>query len=84
MRRTIEKLSQQRKEKQDALTKEIEGLKKQSQELSSSDSIIRLQHLLSRMQELLLDDILGVGLVVCGDGSAHRRRLDELRSSPYD
>ncbi len=53
MRRTIEKLSQQRKEKQDALAKEIEGLKKQSQELSSSDSTIRLQHLLSRMQELV-------------------------------
>jgi O-antigen chain-terminating methyltransferase len=53
MRRTIEKLSQQRKEKQDALTKEIERLKKQSQELSSSDSTIRLQHLLSHMQELV-------------------------------
>jgi 2-polyprenyl-3-methyl-5-hydroxy-6-metoxy-1,4-benzoquinol methylase len=53
MRRTIEKLSQQRKEKQDALAKEIEGLKKQSQELSSSDNTIRLQHLLSRMQELV-------------------------------
>lgn len=53
MRRTIEKLSQQTKEKQDALAKEIEGLKKQSQELSSSDSTIRLQHLLSRMQELV-------------------------------
>lgn len=53
MRRTIEKLSQQRKEKQDAHAKEIEGLKKQSQELSSSDSTIRLQHLLSRMQELV-------------------------------
>jgi len=53
MRRTIEKFSQQRKEKQDALAKAIEGLKKQSQELSSSDSAIRLKHLLSRMQELV-------------------------------
>ena len=53
MKRTIEKLSQQRKEKQDALAKEIEGLKKQSQELSSSDNTLRLQHLLSRMQELV-------------------------------
>ena len=52
MRRTIEKLSQQRKEKQDALAKEIERLKKQSQELSSSDNTIRLQHLFSRMQEI--------------------------------
>lgn len=53
MKRTIEKLSQQRKEKQDAFAKELEGLKKQSQELSSSDNTIRLQHLLSRMQEIV-------------------------------
>ena len=53
MRRTIEKLSQQRKEKQDAFAKELEGLKKHSQKLSSSDNTIRLQHLLSRMQEIV-------------------------------
>ena len=53
MRRTIERLSQQRKEKQDAFAKELEGLKKQSQKLSSSDNTIRLQHLLSRMQEIV-------------------------------
>jgi O-antigen chain-terminating methyltransferase len=53
MRRTIEKLAQQRKEKQDALAKEIEGLKQKSKELASSDSTIRFQHLLSRMQELI-------------------------------
>ena len=53
MRRTIEKLAQQRKEKQDALAKDIEGLKQKSKELASSDSTIRLQHLLSRMQELI-------------------------------
>jgi O-antigen chain-terminating methyltransferase len=52
MRRTLENLAQQRKEKQDALAKEIEELKQKSQELSSSDNFIRLQHLLSRMQEL--------------------------------
>jgi O-antigen chain-terminating methyltransferase len=54
MRRTIEKLAQQRKDKQDALSKELEELKKKSQELPSSDSAIRLQHLLSRLQELVL------------------------------
>lgn len=52
MRRTLEKLAQQRKEKQDALAKEIEELKQKSRKLSSSDSTIRLQHLLDRMQEL--------------------------------
>jgi O-antigen chain-terminating methyltransferase len=62
MKRTIEKLSQQRKEKQDALAKEIEGLKKQSQELSSSESIIRLQHLLSRMQELVSTKDISPGI----------------------
>ncbi len=53
MRRTIEKLSQQSKEKQEALEKELEGLKKKSGELSSSDNIIKLQHLFSRMQEFV-------------------------------
>ena len=53
MKRTIEKLSQQRKEKQESLANELEGLKKESQELSSSDTFVRLQHLVSRMQELV-------------------------------
>jgi 2-polyprenyl-3-methyl-5-hydroxy-6-metoxy-1,4-benzoquinol methylase len=53
MRRTIEKLSQQRKEKQETLAKEIEGLKKKTEKLTSSDGAIRLKHLLSRMQELV-------------------------------
>ena len=53
MRRTIEKLSQQRKEKQDALSAEIQGLKKKTKELTSSDKTLRLQHLLTRMQELV-------------------------------
>ena len=52
MKRTIEKLAQQRNEKQNALTEELENLKKKSQELSSSGNTIRLQHLLSRLQEL--------------------------------
>jgi O-antigen chain-terminating methyltransferase len=53
MRRTIEKLTHQRKEKQEALAKEIEGLKQKSQDLTSSDNTVRIQHLLSRMQELV-------------------------------
>lgn len=53
MRRTIEKLTQQRKEKQDALSAEIEGLKKKIKELASPESNLRLQHLLSRMQEIV-------------------------------
>jgi O-antigen chain-terminating methyltransferase len=53
MKRTIEKLSQQRKEKQESLANKLEGLKKESQELSSSDSFVRLQHLVSSMQELV-------------------------------
>lgn len=52
MKRTIEKLAQQRNEKQDALSKELEELKQKSQELSSPDNTRRLQHLLSRLREL--------------------------------
>jgi 2-polyprenyl-3-methyl-5-hydroxy-6-metoxy-1,4-benzoquinol methylase len=53
MRRTIENLSQRTKEKYDALAKEIEGLKKKTKELTSSGSALRLQHLMSRMEELV-------------------------------
>jgi O-antigen chain-terminating methyltransferase len=53
MRRTIEKLAQQREERQKNLADELDELKKKSKELSSSDSAIRAQHLLSRLQELL-------------------------------
>ena len=53
MRRTIEKLAQQRKDKQDDLSEKLEDLKKKSQELPSSDNAIRLQHLRSRLQELV-------------------------------
>ena len=52
MKRTIEKLAQQRNEKQDALSKELEELKKKSQELSSPDNARRIQQLLSRLREL--------------------------------
>ena len=53
MRRTLEKLAKQRKNKQDALSTELEELKKKSQELPSSDNAIRLQHLQSRLRELV-------------------------------
>jgi O-antigen chain-terminating methyltransferase len=53
MRRTIEKLAQQREERQKILAEELDRLKKKSRELSSSDSAIRTQHLQSRLQELV-------------------------------
>jgi len=52
MRRTLEKLAQQRKEKQDALITELEEIKKKGAEFSSPDNALRLQHLLSRLKEL--------------------------------
>jgi SAM-dependent methyltransferase len=52
MRRTIERLSQQRKEKQEALSTEMEGLKKKIEELTASETTPRLRHLLSRLQEM--------------------------------
>ena len=53
MRRTLEKLAQQTKEKQDALIKELEEIKKKSQELSSSENTLRLRHLLSHLDDLV-------------------------------
>lgn len=52
MRRTLEKLAQQRKEKQDALLTELEEIKKKGAELSLPDNALRLQHLLSHLREL--------------------------------
>ncbi len=54
MRRTLEKLAQQSKEKQDALLTELEDIKKKSAELSSPDDALRLRHLLSRLEELAI------------------------------
>jgi 2-polyprenyl-3-methyl-5-hydroxy-6-metoxy-1,4-benzoquinol methylase len=53
MKRTIEKLSQQRKEKQDEFSRELEKIKKKSQELSRPENILRLQHLSSRLTEII-------------------------------
>jgi 2-polyprenyl-3-methyl-5-hydroxy-6-metoxy-1,4-benzoquinol methylase len=52
MRRTLEKLAHQKKEKQDAFLKELDELKKKSRELPSSANTLRLKHLLSRLQEI--------------------------------
>ncbi len=52
MRRTLEKLAQQRKTKQDALLKDLEDIKKKSQELPSSENALRLKHLFSRLEEI--------------------------------
>jgi len=52
MRRTLEKLAQQSKQKQDALLAELEDIKKKSAELSSPDDALRLRHLLSRLGEI--------------------------------
>jgi 2-polyprenyl-3-methyl-5-hydroxy-6-metoxy-1,4-benzoquinol methylase len=53
MKRTIEKLSQQRKEKQDEFSGKLEKIKKKDQELSPSENILRLQHLSSRLTEII-------------------------------
>ena len=53
MKRTIEKLSHQRKEKQDEFSRELEKIKKKSQELSRPENILRLQHLSSSLKEII-------------------------------
>ncbi len=53
MKRTIEKLSYQRKERQAKISDELEKIKKKSQELPSSENIFRLQHLASRLKEII-------------------------------
>jgi len=53
MKRTIEKLSHQRKEKQDEFSRELEKIKKKSQELSRPENILRLQHLSSSLKKII-------------------------------
>jgi SAM-dependent methyltransferase len=52
MRRTIEKFAQQRQQKQDALTNELQKLKKKAEELSTSESTLPLKGLLSGLERL--------------------------------
>jgi O-antigen chain-terminating methyltransferase len=53
MKRTIERLTQRRKEKQDAFSSSLEELKKKTEEFSPSENIFRLQHLTSRLKEVI-------------------------------
>jgi len=53
MKRTIEKLTQRRKEKQDEFSRNLEKIKKKTEELSPPDNIFRLQHLSSRLKEII-------------------------------
>lgn len=53
MKRTIERLAQKRKEKQDEFSRSLEKIKKKAEEFSSSENIFRLQHLASRLEEVI-------------------------------
>jgi SAM-dependent methyltransferase len=53
MKRTIEKLTQRRKEKQDEFSRNLEKIKKKTEEFSPPDNTFRLQHLSSRLKEII-------------------------------
>jgi SAM-dependent methyltransferase len=53
MKRTIERLAQQRKEKEDEFSRNLEKIKKKAEEFSPPDQIVRLQHLSSRLKEIV-------------------------------
>ncbi len=53
MRRTLEKLAQKRKEKEDDFVKKLKEIKEKSKEDPPSKSSIRLKQLLSRLEEIL-------------------------------
>jgi SAM-dependent methyltransferase len=53
MKRTIERLTQRRKEKQDEFSRNLEKIKKKTEEFSPSENIFRLQHLSSRLKEVI-------------------------------
>ena len=53
MKRTIERLTQRRKEKQDEFSRTLEEIKKKTEEFSLSENIFRLQHLSSRLKEVI-------------------------------
>lgn len=52
MRRTIEKFAQQSQQKQNALTREIDEVKKKSEEFFSSGNLLLLKNLLSELEKL--------------------------------
>jgi len=53
MRRIIEKLAQERKEKEEEFSRKIKELKEKSQEDVAGKSSVRLEHLFSRLEEIL-------------------------------
>lgn len=53
MKRTIEKLTRQRKERQDEFSINLDKIKKRTEEFSPSENISRLQHLSSHLKEVI-------------------------------
>ncbi len=53
MKRTIERLTQRRKEKQDEFSRHLEKIKKETEKYSPSENIFRLKHLSSRLREII-------------------------------
>ncbi len=56
MRRTIEKFAQQRQQKQDALARELDELKKEAEEHSFSKNLLSLKNLLSDLERITKTD----------------------------
>lgn len=53
MKRVIEKLAHERKQKEDDFSNKLEDIKKKSKESVPSENFLRLQNLLSRLEEIL-------------------------------
>jgi 2-polyprenyl-3-methyl-5-hydroxy-6-metoxy-1,4-benzoquinol methylase len=53
MKRTLEKLAQDHKDKEDEFSKKLEEIRKQTDELENPQSKQKLQHLVSRLEEIL-------------------------------
>jgi len=53
MKRTLEKLDQDRKDKEIALSQKIEEIQKQSEVFKETQNPQKLQHLVSRLEEIL-------------------------------
>jgi O-antigen chain-terminating methyltransferase len=56
MRRTIEKLSHQRKEKEKKLSEALEGIKNKSQQFQESVSSSKLSPLIARLEEIIISE----------------------------
>lgn len=56
MRRIIEKLAHERKQKEDDFSRKLKEVKKKSKESFPSESSVQLQHLLSRLEKILRTD----------------------------